>query len=47
MSCSVQTPSEGCLREFTDVMENTASVLVPFREKETSADIAAIFREIK
>lgn len=45
--CSPQKPSEGCTREFADIMENTASVLVPFREKETSADIAAIFREIE
>lgn len=47
VSCSPQKPSEGCTREFTDIMENTASVLAPFREKETSADIAAIFREIE
>ena len=47
VSCSPQKPSEGCSREFTDIMENIASVLVPFREKEAPADIAAIFREIK
>jgi len=28
-------------------MENIASVSMPFREKEASVDIAAIFREIK
>lgn len=47
VSCSPQKPSEGCSREFIDITENTASVLMFFREKEAPADIAAIFREIK
>lgn len=47
LSCNPQKPSEGYSREFTGIMENTASVSVPFREKEAPVDIAAIFREIK
>lgn len=45
--CHVAHRNLSCSKEFTDIMENTASVLVLFGEKEASTNITAIFREIK